>query len=115
MILAPRHQLPTRSDVARSGGLMMDIIILHHYDTSPYSEKVRLGLGLKGLAWVRRQFLLLGREADADALAMHLLARSQGVTTLASAFRDEAFIRQEVDQMCAWLDTCVERATRHPE
>ncbi|HYM32196.1 MAG TPA: glutathione S-transferase family protein [Candidatus Cybelea sp.] len=26
-------------------------IILHHYETSPYSEKVRLALGLKGLAW----------------------------------------------------------------
>src|SRR5207237_9493672 len=25
--------------------------ILHHYDTAPYSEKVRLGFGLKGLAW----------------------------------------------------------------
>src|SRR5664279_132560 len=29
----------------------MTDIILHHYETSPYSEKVRLGLGLKGLAW----------------------------------------------------------------
>src|SRR2546430_5325152 len=28
----------------------MTDIILHHYDTSPYSEKVRLGFGLKGLA-----------------------------------------------------------------
>lgn len=26
-------------------------IILHHYDTSPFSEKVRLVLGLKGLGW----------------------------------------------------------------
>lgn len=26
-------------------------IILHHYDTSPFSEKVRLMLGIKGLAW----------------------------------------------------------------
>ena len=26
-------------------------IILHHYDASPFSEKVRLMLGLKGLAW----------------------------------------------------------------
>ena len=26
-------------------------IILHHYDTSPFSEKVRVMLGLKGLAW----------------------------------------------------------------
>ena len=29
----------------------MTEIILHHYETSPYSEKVRLGLGLKGLSW----------------------------------------------------------------
>jgi glutathione S-transferase len=29
----------------------MTDIILHHYETSPYSEKVRLGLGLKGLSW----------------------------------------------------------------
>ena len=26
-------------------------IILHHYDTSPFSEKVRIMLGMKGLAW----------------------------------------------------------------
>jgi TetR/AcrR family transcriptional repressor of nem operon len=58
-------------------------------------------------AWLRRQFALLGRAADADALAMHLLARSQGVATLANAFHDEKFIRQEVDQMDAWLDACI--------
>ncbi len=55
--------------------------------------------------WLRRQFTLLGRKADADALAMHLLARSQGVATLAAAFHDEKFIKQEVQQLCAWLDT----------
>jgi glutathione S-transferase len=26
----------------------MTDMILHHYETSPYAEKVRLGLGLKG-------------------------------------------------------------------
>ena len=26
-------------------------IILHHYDLSPFSEKIRLAFGLKGLAW----------------------------------------------------------------
>ncbi len=26
-------------------------VILHHYDTSPFSEKIRLILGLKGLPW----------------------------------------------------------------
>jgi TetR/AcrR family transcriptional repressor of nem operon len=61
--------------------------------------------------WLRRQFVRLGREADADALAMHLLARSQGVATLANAFHDEAFIRHEVKQMCDWLDACAAGAT----
>ena len=30
---------------------MPNPIILHHYDVSPFSEKVRLMLGIKGLAW----------------------------------------------------------------
>jgi len=58
--------------------------------------------------WLRRQFNLLGRKADADELAMHLLARSQGVATLANAFHDEKFIKQEVKLMCAWLETIIE-------
>lgn len=61
-------------------------------------------------SWLRRQFTLLGREADADTLAMHLLALSQGVATLASAFHDEKFIRREVEQMLAWLDSRIENA-----
>ena len=54
--------------------------------------------------WLTQQFAALGSKGDADALAMHLLARSQGVATLATAFRDETFIRREVDDMCTWLD-----------
>jgi TetR/AcrR family transcriptional repressor of nem operon len=61
-------------------------------------------------AWLRRQFTLLGRKADADELAMHLLARSQGVAALANAFQDEKFIKQEVKQMCDWLASCAEGA-----
>lgn len=29
----------------------MNEIILHHYPTSPFAEKVRIALGIKGLAW----------------------------------------------------------------
>ena len=32
---------------------MTSEIILHHYDTSPFSEKVRLMLGIKGLLGAR--------------------------------------------------------------
>jgi AcrR family transcriptional regulator len=60
--------------------------------------------------WLRRQFTQLGCEADADILAMHLLARSQGIATLANAFDDEAFIRQEVEQLDNWLNACAKNA-----
>ena len=53
--------------------------------------------------WLRRQFELLGRDNDAEELAMHLLARSQGVATLAHAFRDEEFVRKEVATLRNWL------------
>ena len=62
--------------------------------------------------WLRRQFTLLGRKANADELAMHLLARSQGIATLANAFRDEKFIKQEVQQLYDWLKSCTESAKR---
>lgn len=61
--------------------------------------------------WLRKQFNQLGRTKDADFLAMHLLARSQGVATLANAFHDEKFIKQEAQQMCDWLDTYSNNAT----
>jgi len=58
--------------------------------------------------WLGKQFKQLGRKTDADKLAMHLLARSQGIATLASAFHDEKFIQQEVKQLNHWLDSLVE-------
>lgn len=55
--------------------------------------------------WLARQFVLLGRaEDEADELALHLVGRSQGVATLASAFGDAAFVEREVAGMCDWLD-----------
>jgi len=56
--------------------------------------------------WLGRQFMLLGCKTDADKLAMHVLAWSQGVATLANAFGDEKFVKHEVSQMCKWLKLC---------
>jgi glutathione S-transferase len=46
----------------------MTDIILHHYETSPYSEKVRLGLGLKGLAWASVEIPVIMPKPDLTAL-----------------------------------------------
>jgi glutathione S-transferase len=46
----------------------MSDIILHHYDISPYAEKVRLGLGLKGLAWASVEIPVIMPKPDLTAL-----------------------------------------------
>jgi TetR/AcrR family transcriptional regulator, transcriptional repressor for nem operon len=61
--------------------------------------------------WLRQQFVRLGFKAKAESLALHVLAWSQGVATLASAFRDESFIRREVRQLEDWLDSLVATET----
>lgn len=62
--------------------------------------------------WLSRQFSLLGCEAEADARAMHLLAWSQGIATLANAFHDEDFIREEVRQLQDWLGSLATNTQR---
>lgn len=54
-------------------------------------------------SWLEKHFVLLGRKADAVALAANLIARSQGIATLANAFHDEKIIRREVRQLRQWV------------
>ncbi len=53
--------------------------------------------------WLTRQFRNMGRERDADDLAMHVLMRSQGIAVLANTYRDDTFVRREVELAEAWL------------
>jgi glutathione S-transferase len=46
----------------------MTDIILHHYETSPYSEKVRTGFGLKGLAWASVEIPIIMPKPNLTAL-----------------------------------------------
>ena len=65
--------------------------------------------------WLRRQFEQLGRSDDADELAIHLLAFSQGVAILSSAFQDEKFIHSEVSRLDDWLASFATTTNIHPE
>lgn len=64
--------------------------------------------------WLRSQFERAGCGDRSDALAMHVLMRSQGVAALANALGDAAFVRREVDEMHAWLDGRIGEAGRNP-
>src|SRR5205814_3220419 len=49
-----QHPLQPRFRVKARWGRMTDLsqaIVLHQYDISPFSEKVRVALGIKGLEW----------------------------------------------------------------
>ena len=61
--------------------------------------------------WLATQFAALGRAEDAEALALHLLMRSQGVATLYTAYRDKDFLQREMAAMEAWIDTETAAAT----
>ena len=55
----------------------MTDIILHHYEISPYSEKVRIGLGLKGLAWGSVEIPVIMPKPEPDG-ADRRLSKSAG-------------------------------------
>ena len=67
------------------------------------SKEEAAGIFLLFRTWLARQFAALGRPDEADQLALHILMRSQGVATLATAFRDDDFIRREVAAMSEWV------------
>ncbi|MET3600184.1 TetR/AcrR family transcriptional regulator [Martelella mangrovi] len=53
--------------------------------------------------WLARAFSDLGAGDRSDDLALQVLTWSQGVAVMASAFRDETYIRKEVAGMDDWL------------
>jgi hypothetical protein len=55
-------------------------------------------------SWLGEQFAALGRAEDADELAMHVLAASQGIAVMSNAYPDREFVRREAGQLCAWVD-----------
>jgi len=107
-----RILMVNRADIKRFGcpvgTLCTELAKLHH---ASLRHAKRLFTMFR--TWLRRQFELLGCGADADVLAMHLLARSQGVATLANALHDQAFVEHEVLQMRDWVTRIARADGKH--
>ncbi len=54
--------------------------------------------------WLTNQFEELGCGDRSGEYALHVLTWSQGVATLAQAFKDEDYVHREVDRILEWLD-----------
>lgn len=55
--------------------------------------------------WLTGCFAELGRREDARRLALHFLARLQGIALIAHAYRDREFLRDEAAGLKAWVGT----------
>jgi len=53
--------------------------------------------------WLATQLETLGHR-DAEELALHLLGRAQGIAVLTQVYADRQYLKDELDQLEAWLD-----------
>jgi len=85
----------------------MSGVVLHHYDTSPFSEKFRLILGAKGLAW--------------RSVIVPVMLPKPDVVALTGGYRRTPFLQIGADiycdtlLMCAVIDRLAPEPPLYPE
>jgi len=77
----------------------MNELILHHYDMSPYAEKVRLGLGLKDLAWRSVQIPVVMPKPDLTELTGGY-RRTPTLQLGADLYCDTKIILRTLERLC---------------
>src|SRR3990167_265739 len=94
---------------------MTDQPILHHYDTSPFSEKVRLMFGLKGLTWSSVEIPNINPKPDYTPLTGGY-RRTPSLQIGADVYCDSQAILAEIERrwpepraVCGGLDRSEER------
>lgn len=92
-----------RDEVIQSGCPIGSLSSELAKDTPALQEKSRQAFVLLR-DWVRQQFEILGK-ADADDLAMDLLAKLQGATVMACAFNDAEFIKRSHRAIKDWINS----------
>lgn len=79
----------------------MQGLILHHFDASPYAEKVRLLFGIKGLSWVSVQIPMVSPKPD--------------LTALTGGYRKTPVLQVGADVYCDTSCIARELERRHPQ
>lgn len=74
-------------------------LVLHHYDISPFSEKVRLVLGYKRLKWRSVQIPIVAPKPDLVALTGGY-RRTPTLQVGADIYCDSALIARTLDRLC---------------
>lgn len=53
--------------------------------------------------WLTKCFAELGRSADAEDMALHLLGRAQGIAVVTQVYGDKKFLRRETKRLQTWV------------
>jgi TetR/AcrR family transcriptional regulator, transcriptional repressor for nem operon len=91
-----------REAVARSGSPIGGLCTELAKTEGPVAQKAR-ALFREQLDWIEAQLRALGAEAEAPALAIHLLSGLQGASLLAHAQGDPALLVYEAEMLKAWV------------
>jgi len=54
--------------------------------------------------WLTMRFAEMGYENEADALALHLLGRAQGIAVISQVYRDKNLLEREAGRLKEWID-----------
>jgi len=54
--------------------------------------------------WLAARFVELGYQNEADALAVHLIGRAQGIVVMSQVYRDEDILEREANRLKEWID-----------
>ncbi len=79
----------------------MSDIILHHFESSPFAEKIRLALGMKGITWSSVQIPMVMPKPD--------------LTALTGGYRKTPVMQIGADIYCDTQCIARELERRHPE
>ncbi len=74
-------------------------IILHHFDISPFAEKIRIALGIKGASWHSVQIPLVMPKPDLTALTGGY-RKTPVLQVGADVYCDTQLIARVVDRVC---------------
>jgi AcrR family transcriptional regulator len=75
-----------------------------HKETGSLADQSTVLFG-QMLEWLKMQFEELGRAADSQGLAVHLLSALQGIAVLAHSLRDPEVVVMETERLEEWIRT----------
>jgi len=93
-----------REILANSGCPIGSLCQELHKEGGPLADKASSLLGAM-LSWVEQQFLLLGKEAQAFDLALHLVSVLQGASLLTHTFKRPELILLETKRLEEWVES----------